>query len=76
MVRCPDRNTTLSQKDKLLAEKFRIENTTGITAAREAEQQRKRDEVIQRHQCRDRYNAERKVKRLENPNLKKDEASL
>jgi len=64
-----------SQKDKLLAEKTRIENATGVTAAREAEQERKRDEVIQRHQERERYNAERKAKRLENPDRGKDELS-
>jgi len=45
-----------------------------ITAAREAEQQR--DEVVQRHQDRDRYNAERKAKRLENPNANKNEQRL
>ena len=65
-----------SEKSKLLAEKTRIENATGVTAAREAEQQRKRDEVIQRHQDRDRYNAERKAKRLENPSVNKSESIL
>jgi len=60
-----------NEQPKLLAEKTRIENATGITAACEAEQQRKRDEVIQRHQDRDRYNAERKIKRLKNPSKRK-----
>ena len=46
------------------------------TVAREAEQQRKRDEVVQRHQGRDRYNAKRKVKRLERPNRDKEEQNL
>ena len=64
------------QKDKLLTEKLRIENSTGVTAAREAEQQRKRDAVIQQRESRDRYNAERKAKRLENPNKGKDELKL
>jgi len=64
-----------SEQSKLLAEKTRIENATGITAAREAEQQRRRNEVVQRHQERDRYNAERKVKRLENPSKGKNELS-
>jgi len=59
----------------LLAEKTRIENATGVTAAREAEEQRKRDAVIQRHRDRDRYNAERKAKRLENPSKGKNEYS-
>jgi len=54
-----------SDKSKLLKEKTQIENATGVTAAREAEQQRKRDAVIQQQQDRDRYNAERKAKRLE-----------
>jgi len=49
-----------SKKGDLLTEKLRIENATGVTAAREAEQQRKRDAVIQQRQDRDRYNAERK----------------
>ena len=57
-------------------EKLRIENATGVTAAREAEQQRKRDEVIQRHQDRDRYNAERKARRLENPSNDKNAQSI
>ena len=64
-----------SEKSKLLAEKTRIENATGVTAACEAEQQRKRDAVIQRNQDRDRYNAERKAKRLENPSRDKNEPS-
>ena len=63
-------------KDNLLAEKRRIENATGITAMREAEQQRKRDEVIRQRESRDRYNAERKSKRLTNPNRGKDEAEI
>jgi len=64
------------EKSKLLIEKTQIENATGVTAARELEQQRKRDEVIRQHQERDRYNAERKAKRLENPNKGKNEPSL
>jgi len=64
-----------AEQSKLLNEKTRIENATGVTAAREAEQQRKRDEVIQQHQDRDRYNAERKAKRLENPSKRKNELS-
>jgi len=64
------------EKSKLLIEKTQIENTTGVTAARELEQQRKRDEVIRQHQERDRYNAERKAKRLENPSKGKNEPSL
>ena len=64
------------QKDNLLAEKLQIENAIGVTAAREAEQQRKRDEVIQRHQDRDRYNAECKTKRLVNPNRNKDNKTI
>jgi len=62
-----------SEKSKLLKEKTQIENATGVTAAREAEQQRKRDAVIQQQQGRDRYNAERKAKRLENPSVCKDD---
>ena len=64
------------EKSKLLIEKTQIENATGVTAARELEQQRKRDEVIRQHQERDRYNAERKAKRLENPSKGKNEPSL
>ena len=56
-----------SEKSKLLKEKIKIENATGITAAREFEQQQKRNDVIRQQQDRDRYNAERKAKRLENP---------
>jgi len=65
-----------SDKAKLLAEKVRIENATGVTAAREADKQAKRDVVITQRESRDRYNAERKAKRLENPNRGKDEQSL
>ena len=65
-----------SEKSKLLKEKTQIENATGVTAAREAEQQRKRDAVIQQQQDRDRYYAERKAKRLENPNRGKNSPSL
>ena len=65
-----------SEKSKLLKEKTQIENATGITATREAEKQRKRDAVIQRQQDRDRYNAERKAKRLENPSINKNAPSL
>jgi len=43
---------------------------------REAEQQRKRDEVIKQRESRDRYNAERKAKRLENPSKDNDVPSL
>ena len=64
------------EKDRLLTEKLRIENATGITAAREAEQQRKRDAVIQQRQDRDRYNAERKAKRLENSSRDKNAPNL
>jgi len=64
------------EKDRLLDEKLRIENATGITAAREAEQQRKRDAVIQQRESRDRYYAERKARRLENPSKGKDELKL
>ena len=56
-----------NEKSKLLAEKKRIEDSAGVTAAREREQQQKRNEVIQQRQKRDHYNAERKAKRLENP---------
>ena len=65
-----------SEKSKLLKEKTQIENATGVTAAREAEQQRKRDAVIQQQQDRDRYNAERRAKRLENPSRDKNSPSL
>jgi len=65
-----------SEKSKLLKEKTQIENATGVTAAREAEQQRKRDDVVRRQQDRDYYNAERKAKRLENPSKNKNEPSL
>jgi len=64
------------EKSKLLIEKTQIENATGVTAARELEQQRKRDEVIRQHQERDRYNAERKAKRLGNPSKRRNEPSL
>jgi peptidoglycan hydrolase CwlO-like protein len=64
-----------NEQSKLLAEKTRIENATGVTAAREAEQERKRETVRQQHQSRDRYNAERRVKRLENPNVNKNAPS-
>jgi len=63
-------------KDNLLAEKRQIENATGITAMREREQKQKRDEVIKQRQNRERYNAERKAKRLENPNRGKNEAEI
>jgi len=63
-------------KDNLLAEKRQIENSTGITAIREAEQQCKRDEVIRQRESRDRYNAERKAKRLENSSKGKNEAEI
>jgi len=48
----------------------------GKGGTREAEQQRKRDAVVQRHQERERYNAERKAKRLENPSKGKEEPKL
>jgi hypothetical protein len=64
------------EQSKLLAEKRLIENSTGITAMREAGQQRKRDEVIRQRESRDRYNAERKAKRLTNPCANRDEQSL
>jgi len=48
-----------NEKDNLLIEKKQIEDATGITDAREHEQQRKRDAAIQKQQDRDRYNAER-----------------
>ena len=59
------------EKSKLLAKKKQIEDATGVTAAREREQQRKRNEVIQRQQESNCQNAERKVKRLANLNLSK-----
>ena len=64
------------QKSKLLAEKERIENATGVTAAKEREEQQKRNEAIQQRQERDRYNAKRQAKRLANPNKDKNEPSL
>ena len=64
------------QLSKLLTEKKQIEDATGVTAAREQEQQRKRDEVIQQQRERDRYNAEQKAKRLANPFKNKNEPSL
>ncbi|MCL2427056.1 MAG: hypothetical protein FWD05_12070 [Oscillospiraceae bacterium] len=60
----------------MLKEKTQIENATGVTAARELEQQRKRDAVIQQQQDRDRYNAERRAKRLENPSKNKSDLSF
>ena len=42
--------------------------TTGVTAANEHEQQRKRDEVIRQRQERERNNVERKVKAQEQNN--------
>jgi hypothetical protein len=60
-----------NEKDSLLMEKRRIEDATGITAARELEQKRKRDVAIRQRQERDRYNAERRAKELENPNRDK-----
>ena len=59
------------EKSKLLAEKERIENATGVTATRERGEQRKRNEVIQQRQERDRQSAEKKAKRLSNPNPSK-----
>ena len=56
------------EKSKLLAEKKRIEDATGVTAAREREEERKRNEVIRQQQERDRRNAERRAERLANPN--------
>ena len=52
-----------------------LEDSTGVTAYREREQQRKRNEVIQQ-QGRDRRNAEREADRLVNPNKSKNEPSL
>ena len=48
-----------------------MEDATGVTAAKERDIQQKRNEVIQRQQDRDHQNAERKAKRLANPNLSK-----
>ena len=62
------------EKSKLLAEKKQIEDATGVTAAKERDVQQKRNEVIQRQQDRDRQNAERKAKRLANPNLSKSKS--
>ena len=59
------------EKSKLLIEKKRIEDSTGVTAARERDAQQKRDEVMRERQERDRQNAERQAKRLANPNLSK-----
>ena len=64
------------EKYKLLAEKKRIEDSTGVTAACEREQRQKRNEVIQQRQERDRYNADRQAKRFENPSKGKNEPSL
>jgi len=64
------------EKSKLLTEKKQIENATGVTAAKEREEQRKRNEVIRLQQERDRYNAERKAQRLANPSKSKNEPSL
>ena len=64
------------QKSKLLTEKKQIENSTGVTAAREREEQRKWNEALQRQQERDRYNAERRAERLANPSKRKNEPSL
>ena len=69
----PQLNKELS---KLYTEKKQIENSTGITAARELEQQQRRDEVIRQQQERDRRNAESKAKRLANTNKSKDYPSL
>ena len=60
-----------TEKANLLVEKKRIEDATGVTAAREFEQQRKRDVAIKQRQERERYNAERKVMRLETPRVNK-----
>ena len=64
------------EKSRPLAEKERIENATGVTAAREREAQQKRIEAAQERQERDRYNAERQAKRLTNPSKGKNEPSL
>ena len=64
------------EKSKLLAEKKQIEDATGVTAAREREEQRKRNEVVRQQQERDRYNAERKAKRLANPSKGKNAHEL
>jgi hypothetical protein len=53
------------QKSVLLKEKKQIEDATGVTAARELEQQKKRDEVIRQHQERDRYKPEFDGKNME-----------
>lgn len=50
--------------------------TTGITVARELEQQQRRDEIVRQHQARDHYNAERKANRQKNPNKNNDERGL
>jgi len=64
------------QRDKLVSEKIRIENATGVTAERDRVLQEKRDAVIKERESRDRYNTERKAKRLANPSRDKDEVSL
>ena len=64
------------ERSKLVSEKIRIENATGVTAERNRLQQEKRDAVIRERESRDRYTAERKAKRLANPSKDKDEASL
>ena len=64
------------QRDKLVNEKIRIENATGVTAERNRVSQEKRDAVIQQRESRERYDAERRAKRLVNPSRDKDEASL
>ena len=50
------------EKDKLLTEKLRIENATGVTAAREHEQQQKRDAVIQQRESHIRFSRRLKCK--------------
>jgi len=60
-----------NEKDNLLAEKKRIEDATGITAAHELEQTRKHDAAIRQRQEREQYDAKRRAMRLENPNVNK-----
>ena len=69
-----NRTELVYKKSKLLAEKKQIEDSTGVTAAREREEQRKRNEVIGRQQERDRRNAESQAKRLANPSKGKNES--
>ena len=74
--KCGTKPKLEKEKSKLLAEKKQIEDATGITAAREHEEQQKWSEALQRKQERERYNAEMQAKRLANPSKNKNDISL